>query len=62
MISLSSLNLSIDRETRPDKKYWLKQARMHFRSSITHRKKGEAIMNKLASYLPGDFLSVGGSK
>ncbi len=56
---LSVLNVEILAEKNISQRYWLKQARAHFRASITHEKSAQAILRKIRTYAPGETLKAG---
>lgn len=58
-LSVVQVNIMIENEKDPTKKYWLKQARMHFRSARTHNEKGNEILRRLATYKPGEKVTAG---
>lgn len=49
-LRIESLTKQIDRETHISKKYWLKQARMHYRAALTNYKAAGQILNRMASH------------
>lgn len=56
---ITQLTQRIEQERDPKRKYWLKQARMYLRLSVTAHRKGHAILRKLNTYGPSDDLKVG---
>lgn len=49
-LRIEALTKQIDKETSVSKKYWLKQARMHYRAALTNYKTAGQLLNRMASY------------